>query len=305
MYRHLRKGFNERTLTVSDSNDSLETSTDSSSEDLLDNRKISASLAGDLHFSENIGTTRYMQLASLFRHRIATGEWPSGQRLPTVSTMAKDLGIAKITVRQAFAVLVKEGLLTSKRKLGTFVSSDRQGPNAGFRSAINDSATAGIVLSFRMLAKQAGVRPPDALRTSGTMGADYTLLRRLHVHNGETFCLSEYYVATPIFSRFPLGSEEQYKVVHLLGLHGEVSIDYLHQVTTIEPANIEVAKYLDYSFSLPVAKIRRDYVDDKGNLAIAGTSWYRGDRFVLDMKLPVDISSRYPRIATPTSRSEG
>jgi GntR family transcriptional regulator len=263
-----------------------------------------AGTGGESVFEGQSGASRYMQLASMLKHRIASGEWPIGHRLPTVQRISEDFGLAKITVRQAFAVLVQEKLITSQRGRGTYVCSAGVGLGPGLRSAINDVSVAASVLAIRVLEKRSGVQLPASLSEEGRAAADYTLLRKLHLHDGEPFCLALFYIATDIFKRFPKGSEKRHKIVRLIRDFTQVKPGILHQTVTVEPADYDIARTLDYSFSAPVAKIRRITCDAERHIITAGFSWYRGDRFVLDMAIPIDMTSRYPQIAIPASRAD-
>jgi DNA-binding transcriptional regulator YhcF (GntR family) len=63
----------------------------------------------------------YLQLRDSVKYYISTGEIQSNQRLPTVNGLARELGVNFETVRKAYKELEREGLLSSKRGLGTFV----------------------------------------------------------------------------------------------------------------------------------------------------------------------------------------
>jgi GntR family transcriptional regulator len=258
---------------------------------------------GEAMFAGQSGASRYMQLASVLKHRIESGEWPIGHRLPTVQKLSEDFGLAKITVRQAFAVLVQEKLIVSERGRGTYVCGVGAKLDPGLHSAINDELAGASVFEIRVLDKRAGVQLPAHLGSDGLAGDDYTLLRKLHLHDGEPFCLAEFYIATEIFRQFPRGSEKKHKVVRLIRELDGQQPTLLHQTITVEPADYELARVLNYAFSAPVAKIRRVHCDSDRRITMAGFSWYRGDRFVLDMKVPSDMTSRYPAIAIPASRA--
>ena len=45
--------------------------------------------------------SRYIQLATLFRNRIASGEWPVGSRIPNVDELAAAFAVARGTMREA------------------------------------------------------------------------------------------------------------------------------------------------------------------------------------------------------------
>jgi GntR family transcriptional regulator len=251
-------------------------------------------------FAAKSGASRYMQLASVLKHQIASGAWPVGHRLPTVEKMAQDFGLAKITVRQAFAVLAQENLIVSERGRGTYVSSRGQQLDPSLRAAINDVAADTSVLEIRMLEKRTDVQlPPDL----GTAAKDYVLVRKLHLHDGEPFCLVEFYVTAELFRQFPRGAEKKFKITRLVREHAAERLGPMHQTMMVEPADYELARLLGCAFSAPIAKIRRITRDVDGNVLSAGTSWYRGDRFVLEMDIPASKASRYAEIAVPERRT--
>src|SRR5690606_26414736 len=67
------------------------------------------------------GITLYGRVADFIRERIASGMWPEGTRLPTLDALAAQLGVARVTVRQACQLLAAEGLLRSQPGRGTYV----------------------------------------------------------------------------------------------------------------------------------------------------------------------------------------
>ncbi|HET8601589.1 MAG TPA: GntR family transcriptional regulator [Segeticoccus sp.] len=65
--------------------------------------------------------TKHSWLRQQLRERIADLE--PGSALPTERTLAAEFGVARMTVRNAIASLVREGLLRSEQGRGTFVQS--------------------------------------------------------------------------------------------------------------------------------------------------------------------------------------
>jgi len=256
----------------------------------------------DTRFDDRSGAPRYMQLASVLKHEITSGKWPVGRQLPTVEMISTDYGLAKITVRQAFAVLAQDGLIVSERGRGTYVRDAGPKPDAGLRSAINDALAPSDILGIELIEKQTRLALPANLAGDGIAEEDYTLVRKLHLHNGEPFCLVEFYVAARVFKQFPPGAEKKHKIAYLVRRVRGMKLGSFHQTVTVEPADYALARLLDYAFSAPVAKIRRVTCDSASRIVTAGFSWYRGDRFILDMQLPADMATRYPAIAIPNSR---
>ncbi|QRQ85441.1 GntR family transcriptional regulator [Cupriavidus oxalaticus] len=248
------------------------------------------------------GVTRYRQLASVLRHKIVAGEYPVGFQLPTVEQLAQAYGIAKVTVRQAYALLTEEGLITSQRGRGTHVIMVPSGPGEGMRSAINDVAVGPNALEIRILEKRREARLPPGLAGSGVpMEGGYVMLRKLHVHDGMPFCLIELYVAATVFASFPRGGEKHHKIAHLLRQSQGERLGMMRQTMTVEPADAVLARELDYAFAAPVARIVRTTLDIDGNVLTAGVFWYRGDRFILDVEMPARLTERYPDLAIPKS----
>lgn len=68
------------------------------------------------------GEQLYRQLYSLLRAGILSGRWSEGEIIPSENELSARLGIARTTVRNAMALLVREGLVTQVRGKGTMVS---------------------------------------------------------------------------------------------------------------------------------------------------------------------------------------
>ncbi|GAB4193113.1 MAG: PLP-dependent aminotransferase family protein [Roseiflexaceae bacterium] len=64
----------------------------------------------------------YMQLAEEIRQRIASGALPPGTRLPTVRDLARQLGVTRLTVHNAYGQLQSSGLVEATVGRGTFVA---------------------------------------------------------------------------------------------------------------------------------------------------------------------------------------
>ena len=58
---------------------------------------------------------RYIQLATLFRSRIMSGQWAAGAQIPTIEALMAECGVARATIRQALGLLEDEGLVSRYR----------------------------------------------------------------------------------------------------------------------------------------------------------------------------------------------
>lgn len=65
----------------------------------------------------------YREISEYYEHLIRTGELAAGARLETEEKLARRYGVTRTTVRRAFAVLVRKGLVMKRQGRGTFVAS--------------------------------------------------------------------------------------------------------------------------------------------------------------------------------------
>lgn len=73
-------------------------------------------------FERKIGhSKKYMDIISLFKSKIISGELHPGDRLPTETEMVEQLGISRTPVREAIKILEAIGIIEIKRGEGMFL----------------------------------------------------------------------------------------------------------------------------------------------------------------------------------------
>jgi len=80
----------------------------------------------------------YRQIESYLRQQILSGSLSPDTRLPATRRLAQDLGVSRITVKNAYAELESDGLVYSREGSGSYVMEPVQPP----ASSIGDSQTA-------------------------------------------------------------------------------------------------------------------------------------------------------------------
>lgn len=70
-------------------------------------------------------TPIYAQLDRAIRVAIAHGKLKAGDQLPTVRQLAVDLRVNANTVAKVYLALEREGIVETKRGVGTFISGQR------------------------------------------------------------------------------------------------------------------------------------------------------------------------------------
>lgn len=250
----------------------------------------------------------YVQLAGVFRHRIVTGEWPEGFMLPSLETLAAQFGVARITVRQAVALLVAEGLLATGRGRGTWVlagGDDARLEPAEANRASDAFGPESSSLEIRLLESERPVDLPTEYAGGHPTRGRYVEITKLHLENGEPFGMMRIFVAEDVFDTLPARLLARRKILRLI-VNGapEHSAGGLEQTVTVEPADFVLTGHLDYPFGSPVARIMRRALDDAGRIVYAGGSWYRGDRFMMRVTLPRSVVvDSPPALLAPVSRT--
>ncbi|MGO4144084.1 GntR family transcriptional regulator [Paenarthrobacter sp. YAF11_1] len=96
----------------------------------------------------------YEQIRRQLSSLIAVGVLEPGSRLPTVRSLAADLGIAAGTVARAYKELEQQGLIESRRRNGTVVVGPPRMPGGAVRA---DAAVMAAVDGLIQTARDAGV----------------------------------------------------------------------------------------------------------------------------------------------------
>ena len=66
----------------------------------------------------------YLQIIEQIRRRIAIGDWPPGQEIPSIRALAAETRVSVITVKRAYLELEREGVIVTRQGKGSFVAED-------------------------------------------------------------------------------------------------------------------------------------------------------------------------------------
>ena len=153
-----------------------------------------------------MGQTRYEQVSAYLYSRIAAGDYPVGEKIPTENELASLLGVSRPTVRQALDGLARAGYLVRIKGKGTFVTQPKVMHESttfltGYRE---ESRKNHRILRTRVLAletERASERVAQALALEpGERVTRLTRLRWLEdYHNGAPVVYTTVYVPYKLF----------------------------------------------------------------------------------------------------------
>ena len=229
---------------------------------------------------------RYIQLATLFRNRIATGEWPVGHRIPNVDELSAEFAVARGTMREALGLLEQEGLLERLRAKGTFVRRSPRDTHAhkleiDWQSLISAHAGAKI----EVLEQKVVTELPAAERMKGKAASKYQMMRRLHVRDGRPYLVGRFYLDHELFKQ---GQPLQFRRLPTLPILHRIAgarIAKARQILTIGTADVEIAQLLKIPLNAPVALVDRVAIDKDNVILYAGHGVYRGDAITMEIEL--------------------
>ena len=67
----------------------------------------------------------YLQIARTLKEEIAKGEIKAGEKFPSIREVASNYKVNPNTVQRSLALLDQEGIIYSKRGIGSFVNDDK------------------------------------------------------------------------------------------------------------------------------------------------------------------------------------
>jgi GntR family transcriptional regulator len=230
--------------------------------------------------------SRYIQLASLFRRRIESGDWVIGQQTPTVDDLTVECGVARATVRKALDILEDEGLIERYRAKGTFV---RQRPRQQLWCEVATDWS-GLLAAreeavIQVLSDEHGFQPPNVPHPVGALAPSYRRVIRRHARHGAPFLLARLYIDERLSKRVSKKDLQSKTALRLMADIPGLKIKDARQTLTISSADVETSERLKVPFNAPIGIVYRSVVDRSGCLVFIGEGLYRGDMIRIDMKL--------------------
>jgi GntR family transcriptional regulator len=235
----------------------------------------------------------YAQLYAILKARITDGEWAPGHRLPSEPELCSLYDVSRITVRQALALLERDGQITRGRGKGTFVRDTRltAAPRT-VSSFSNELHDLGMKPGSRILGiRRAAASPALAEEMDLEPGAPVVSIRRLRLADDRPIGVQ---TATLPAARFPgleglLGDDVSlYAILRdYFGVTGTGATETFKASTVGRAA----AALLECTPSTPAFDVIRTSFDNEGVYEHTA-SLLRGDRYQI-------------RIALSSARSEG
>ena len=235
--------------------------------------------------AERIRVPLYRKIEEDLFDRIFSGEFRSGDALPTEDVLMREYGVSRITVRRSLSELMRRELIVRRQGVGTFVRDVRTTVRSvRLRAALDD------VLPFnRHEVLERGTAVPDpkiAEMLQIAPGGEVDRVEAINIFDGTRFA----YVVFDFPRRFGAlihnrDFEGRVPPVQLLQRRSGLKLRRGRQVISAAVAEDRIASLLDITPGVPLLKLTRVYLADHDIPIEALTLYYHPDRYEMVVEL--------------------
>ena len=227
--------------------------------------------------------TLYYQVQHTIAQRISRGEYPPGSQLPSESELSRELGVSRVTVREALRVLAQENLLVKAQGRGTFVASNPQvtQPPRTFTGFLEDLYDQLERVSVKQI-EITRIPISDELRSVLLLSdeeKEAVRIKRTRYVDNEPYAFTINVLPLEIGEHLNEENLRSSPLVRILEEDLNIQITHAHETISAAAADTEIANALGISFLSPVMHVRRVlYTTEEKPLQMVD-SYYDGDKY--------------------------
>ena len=238
----------------------------------------------------------YYQIKQSVKNSIITGEYRSGDRIPSENELADQFGVSRLTARQAIQQLMQEGFLVCKRGVGTFVTPDKaliNSFNLEFSGFMDDLFYQVSKSSTQSVEITRAIAPPAIREKLALPDKDPEIIqvKRVRFKEERSFAYTVNYL--PLETGLKLSKEELLKRPLLQIMEQDLGIHFTEAYQTIEAtfADQDMAGKLQVPSGSPILFVERIMYTYRQKPVEVVQSSYRGDVYKYIVRLK-NIKSR-------------
>jgi GntR family transcriptional regulator len=239
------------------------------------------------------GEPAYKTVAASLRSEIASGAYPPTRRLPTDAELSESFGVGRQTVRQAFNVLVAEGLVYRVRRRGSFaVATPPGGQYLRSLGSIDDLLALSEDTELEVvqpLAERVDVAAAGRLRLD-TDRVSTGVYRRLH--DSKPFGVTTFFLPPAIAAAVAAdprlavpGARSPVTIIQLVEEERGIPIVGCDQSISATLLDEPTARLLDIEQGEAALAVDRMYVDARGDLIELASSVFNVRRYSYRLQL--------------------
>ncbi len=113
------------------------------------------------------GVPIYLQIITVLKRKIASGEMPPGSKVSPVRDLAMEAGVNPNTMQRALTQLEQEGLLYTLRTAGRYVTEDEQ-----ILKKMRESLSSGYIEDMFDALRELGMSREEIVEAVGAFGRE-------------------------------------------------------------------------------------------------------------------------------------
>jgi GntR family transcriptional regulator len=230
---------------------------------------------------------RYHQIARSLRERIALGQPAPGQRLDNQRSLAREFGVTLMTLRQALELLERDGLITRRHGLGTFVAF----PTVDYdilhlRTFAGDLSAKGEHVATRFLRSHFVVGDRRVSRELGLGArARVFVLERLRLVDGHPISFQASFLPAALGEEVAKVDLAMTPLRHALSSKLGIEITAARETVSAVPLDSRAARELGCRPGIPAFRSDRVSIGPDGAPAVYDRVFIPGDRFRITRQL--------------------
>ncbi len=237
-------------------------------------------------FDLNSNIPLHRQIEKALREDIATGEYDHGKLFPNEVALSNLFGVSRNTVRQAFNVLVNEGLLKRKQGKGTTVVRHTSNVThlEEWHSFSMDMAAQGVkIKNYRITFASENCDRQLAEELDVVSGTEVKKLTRIKGNESEPFVLFESW----FHPRIPLSENLDFTRPLNEILETEFSVIAMHSSEELKAitADERIAELLEVDPGAPVFFRKRRVYDAGMRIVEFNKCYYRHDKMTYKINI--------------------
>ena len=236
---------------------------------------------------------RYHQIAETLRARISAGGMTAGHRLDNQRQLAQSFGVTLMTLRQALDVLARDGLITRRHGLGTFVAPPPVDYDIlQFRTLAGDLSAVGEDVATRFLRSRFGRADRRVAQELGLAeGARMFVLERLRLVDGQPLSFQASHLPAAIGEEAAKADLTVTPLRHVLSFKLGIEITAARETVSAETLPARAARELGCAAGAPCFRSDRVSTDADRRPIVYDRVFIPGDRFRITRQLHYDRSA--------------
>ncbi|MCI0547785.1 MAG: GntR family transcriptional regulator [Candidatus Rokubacteria bacterium] len=233
---------------------------------------------------------RYHQIAEHLRERIARGPLVPGARLDNQRQLAREYGVTLMTLRQALELLERDGLVTRRHGLGTFVAS----PSVDYdilqlRSLAGDLSAQGEDVVTRFVRCHFGRAVAHVATELGARaGARVFVLERLRLVAGHPMSFQRSFLTSELGEEVARADLRVTPLRDVLACKLGLEIVTARETVSAVPLEARAARELRCRPGIAAFRSDRTSLDAAGTPVVHDRVFIPGDRFRITRELRFD-----------------